>query len=117
MTTSTSSRSSARRPLEDIPLPDRAFFRGMFTHYRRLLRFVRPYWKLLALAGVILVINSLAGLALPLVIRNVVDSALVQASLRMLNRVTWLLLGALRFRRLFWASGRRTSWAGWANGW
>ena len=74
------------------PLPDRAFFRGMFTSYRRLLVFVKPYWKLLALAGVIITINSLLGLALPLVIRGVVDSALVVANQQLLNRVTLLLL-------------------------
>ncbi len=75
-----------------ISLPDRAFFRGMFTQYRRLLRFVQPYWRLLAVAAVILTLNSLAGLALPWVIRNVVDGVLLQASLQMLNRVIYLLL-------------------------
>ena len=75
-----------------ISLPDRAFFRGMFTSYRRLLVFVKPYWKLLALAGVLITINSLLGLALPLVIRGIVDSALVAVNLQLLNRVTLLLL-------------------------
>ena len=51
-----------------------------------------PYWRRLAVAGVILVINSLAGLALPLVVRVVVDSALVRGSYFLLNRVTLLLL-------------------------
>lgn len=92
MTASTASGSSARRALEGIPLPDRTFLRGMFTHYRRLLRFVRPYWRLLALAGVILALYSLAGLALPLVIRNVVDGALLAADLGRLNRIALLLL-------------------------
>ena len=64
----------------------------MFTSYRRLLAFVKPYWKLLAWAGLILIINSLLGLALPLVVRAIVDTALVQANLRMLNRVTELLV-------------------------
>jgi subfamily B ATP-binding cassette protein MsbA len=64
----------------------------MFASYGRLLRFVRPYWRRLAVAGVILVINSLAGLALPLVIRVIVDSALVRESYFLLNRVTVLLL-------------------------
>ncbi len=104
MTTSTDSGSDTRRSLADIPLPDRTFFRGMFTHYRRLLRFVQPYWRLLAAAGIILTLNSLAGLALPLVISKVVDGALLEASLEMLNRVIGLLLalflaaGGLRFR-------------------
>ncbi len=91
MTVSRGTRAQERRSLEEIPLPDRTFLRGMFTQYRRLLRFVQPYWRKLALAGVILAINSVAGLALPLVIRYVVDSALVEASLPLLNRVTLLL--------------------------
>jgi subfamily B ATP-binding cassette protein MsbA len=64
----------------------------MFASYGRLLRFVRPYWQRLALAGFFLIINSAAGLALPLVIRVVVDSALVSGSSFILNRVTVLLL-------------------------
>jgi subfamily B ATP-binding cassette protein MsbA len=93
MTTSSSStprgQDGARLLLSEFSLPDRKAFAG----YGRLLRFVRPYWKLLALAGVILTINSLAGLALPMVVRFVVDSALVAQSLFLLNRVTMLLLG------------------------
>lgn len=73
-------------------MPDRAFFRGMFTHYRRVLRFVRPYWRLLVLAGILLTLNSLAGLALPLVVRNVVDGTLLRASFRLLDRVIMLLI-------------------------
>ena len=92
MTPSTNSDRGARRPWEGLSLPDRTFFRGMFTQYRRLLRFVQPYWRLLTLAAVILTLNSLAGLALPWVIRNVVDGVLLQASLQMLNRVIYLLL-------------------------
>ncbi len=92
MTASTDSSPGARRSLDNIPLPDRAFMRGMFTHYRRLLHFVQPYWRLLAAAGVMLIFNSLASLALPLVVSKVVDGALLQASLRMLDRVIGLLM-------------------------
>lgn len=101
MTTSTDSGSDTRRSLADIPLPDRTFFRGMFTHYRRLLRFVQPYWRLLAAAGIILTLNSLAGLALPLVISKVVDGALLEASLETLNRVIGLLLGLFLLQAVF----------------
>ena len=73
----------------------------MFTHYRRLLRFVQPYWRLLAAAGIILTLNSLAGLALPLVISKVVDGALLEASLEMLNRVIGLLLGLFLLQAVF----------------
>lgn len=87
MTTNTASSSTVHR-WSEFPLPNRAMFAG----YARILRFVRPYWRRLALAGVILTLNSLASLALPLVIRNVIDSALVQANLPLLNWVTLLLL-------------------------
>ncbi|MCX6033242.1 MAG: ABC transporter transmembrane domain-containing protein [Chloroflexi bacterium] len=80
------------RGLLGVPLPDRRFWRGMFTQYRRLLVFVRPYWRRLAAAGAILTVNSLLGLALPWVIRNIVDTAFVQLDLALLNRVTGLLV-------------------------
>ncbi len=73
-------------------LPNRWFVRGIFTNYRRLLHFVRPYWKQLVVAGVILAINSLVALAMPLAVRFIVDAALVQQSLVLLNRVTMLLV-------------------------
>jgi ATP-binding cassette, subfamily B, bacterial MsbA len=69
-----------------IPLPDRKFFRGMFTSYRRLLVFVKPYWKLLLVAGVLLVFSSLIGLAMPWVVQRLVDTAFNQADLTTLNR-------------------------------
>ena len=78
--------------LGSVPLPSRSFLRELTAGYARLLQFVRPYWKLLAVAGVILMANSLAGLVLPLVVRDVVDSALVNGSFQMLDRVTLLLL-------------------------
>jgi subfamily B ATP-binding cassette protein MsbA len=87
------SRPVAARLLGDVPLPNRKFLRDLFSGYRRLLHFVRPYWRFLALAGVILTINSLAGLALPLIVRQVVDSALVSRSFVLLDRVTLLLVG------------------------
>jgi subfamily B ATP-binding cassette protein MsbA len=74
-----------------VPLPDRHFWRGMFTHYRRLLRFVRPYWTRLAAAGTILTVNSLIGLAVPWVVRNIVDVAFQQRDLGTLNRVVGLI--------------------------
>ena len=83
--------SQATKPTS-IPLPDRAFFRGIFASYRRLLVFVKPYWQRLTLAGVIVTVNSLLGLVLPLVIRGIIDSKLVVANQQLLNRVTLLLL-------------------------
>jgi len=95
------SAGSSSRMFGGVPLPDRSFLRGLTTGYARLLQFVRPYWKLLALAGVILMANSLAGLALPLVVRDVVDSALVSGSFQMLTRITLLLLALFVAQAIF----------------
>ena len=94
MTTSTESSESLRtaRSVWGITLPSRRLFGEMFSNYRRLLAFVKPYWRLLALAGLVLVINSLLGLALPLVVRNIVDTAFVAANMHLLNRITGLLM-------------------------
>ena len=88
-----------------IPLPDRKFFRGMFTSYRRLLVFVKPYWKTLLVAGVILVFNSLIGLALPWIISRLVDTAFNQADLTTLNRALVALL-AIAIAQAFMGFGQ-----------
>jgi subfamily B ATP-binding cassette protein MsbA len=64
----------------------------MFSSYRRLLVFVSPYWKLLVIAGVLLVANGLAGLALPWIVQRLVDTALNQADFVTLNRALIALL-------------------------
>ncbi|MDQ1300733.1 MAG: ATP-binding cassette, subfamily bacterial, partial [Chloroflexota bacterium] len=76
----------------DNPWPDRRFVRGLFTSYRRLLVFVKPHWRPLALAGTILVLNSLIGLGLPWVVQRLVDTALTQADFVTLN---WALAALL----------------------
>ncbi len=72
--------------------PDRRFWHGLFGSYRRLLGFARPYWRLLALAGVILIVNSLLGLALPWIVQQLVDSTITQADFAALNRALAALL-------------------------
>ena len=101
------------RGLLGAPLPDRRFWRGIFTQYRRLLAFVRPYWRRLAAAGAILTVNSLLGLALPWVIRSIVDTAFVQLDLALLNRVTGLLV-AIFVAQAFLGFGQSflISWVG-----
>ena len=57
---------------------------------RRLLSFVTPLWRPLAAAAVLLAISSLLSLAVPLVLRSLVDSVLVSGDL---GRVDMLALG------------------------
>ncbi len=64
----------------------------MLGRYRRLLAFVRPYRTRLAGAAVILLINTLLGLALPWVVRHIVDVAFVERDLHLLSRVVGLLM-------------------------
>jgi subfamily B ATP-binding cassette protein MsbA len=59
--------------------------------YRRLLRYVYPYRTQMAIALVVLTISTLLGLAMPLVVRSVVDVVFVQRSLALLNRFAFLL--------------------------
>ncbi len=94
MATSTTAQPARPRAriTDDLPVPDRAFFGQLFGHYRRLLVFVRPYWKLLVVAAIVLVLSSLAGLALPLAVRGIVDSALVNGNFALLNQVTLALV-------------------------
>jgi len=87
--------SAAKTPsdvLLGVALPNRKFVQEMFASYRRLLVYVRPYWRKLAAAGVILTINSLLGLALPLVISRIVDIVFTQANMVLLNQATLLLI-------------------------
>jgi subfamily B ATP-binding cassette protein MsbA len=76
-----------------VPLPDRRFLQGLFASYRRMLVFVRPYRRKLAIAGVILTINSLLALAIPLAIGGVVNASFVAGSLQILNWITAALFG------------------------
>ena len=76
-----------------VRLPDRRFFRGLFTNYRRLLVFVKPYWRRLAVAGVIMAGNSLIGLAMPWIVQRLVDSALTQADFGLLNQALMAMVG------------------------
>jgi subfamily B ATP-binding cassette protein MsbA len=58
-----------------------------------LMRFVRPYWKQMVVAALALTISSLIGLALPLAIQRLVDSAFVQHDMSQLNMIALLLIG------------------------
>src|SRR5450759_2672135 len=88
--------SSAQDPMQEsfasifarLPWPARGFWRDLVTRYRRLLRYVQPYWRRLAAAALLLTVDSLLGLALPYGVQFIVDQALVQADMRTLNVIT-----------------------------
>jgi subfamily B ATP-binding cassette protein MsbA len=62
--------------------------------YGRILTYVRPYWYLLLLAAISLVIFSLLTLAVPWVIKNLLDTAAVAEDVSQLNRYA-LVLGVI----------------------
>ncbi len=74
---------------------------GGIASFRRLLGYVRPYWRWMLVAVVGLVISALLGLVLPLVVRNLVDFVLVEKAYADLNRVTAGLLVVFLFQALF----------------
>ncbi len=69
--------------------------------FHRLLSYVRPYWRRMALSIVALLVSTALGLALPLVVRSLVDIVLVQQSLATLNRLALALLAVFALQAIF----------------
>jgi len=67
---------------------------------RRLFKFVKPYWKQMALAAISLTVWSLISLALPYAIRYLVDSVFVSTSRKELNMITMVMFGLFIFQAL-----------------
>jgi ATP-binding cassette, subfamily B, bacterial MsbA len=70
--------------------------RPSLAMYRRLLRFVRPYARNLALAAALLVLSTVLGLIWPQVVLRVLDAGLHDAAL--LDQLVLLLIGVLLVR-------------------
>ena len=68
---------------------------------RRLLGFVRPYWRRMAVAVIFLIISSILGLVLPWAVRGLIDTVFVSNNLAALNRVALFLLGVFVMQSVF----------------
>lgn len=88
-----------KRPQTDKGLP--LISRSDLSSFGRLLRYIRPYWRWMAVAVFALIISSLLGLVLPLVVRNLVDFVFVNKDFGDLNRVTIGLLAVFIFQSIF----------------
>ena len=66
--------------------------------YARILGYVRPYWHYLVLAAISLVLFSLLSLAVPWVIKNLIDTAVVAEQVAQLNRFALILGGIFVLR-------------------
>ena len=75
--------------------------RGGVATFARLLRYIHPYWRWMAVAVFALVVSSVLGLVLPLVVRNLVDFVFVNKDFADLNRVTVALVVVFVFQSLF----------------
>jgi subfamily B ATP-binding cassette protein MsbA len=71
------------------------------SSFKRLLGYVRPYWRWMTVAVLALIVSSLLGLVLPLVVRNLVDFVFVNKDFADLNRVTIGLVIVFVFQSLF----------------
>ncbi len=90
-----------RRPTAKPDNPPPPITRGGVATFARLLRYIRPYWRWMVVAVFALVVSSVLGLALPLVVRNLVDFVFVNKDFRDLNWVTMILLIVVVLQSLF----------------
>ena len=101
----TSRRSRAQGPPRDRESEDRDPIRAVdLRQLRRLAAFVRPYRARLAVAVVAVVVASAMGLVFPLVVGDLVDSALVDSVAgdpSALNRIALLLLVVFAVQAVF----------------
>jgi subfamily B ATP-binding cassette protein MsbA len=76
---------------QDTPQPQKPAAAG--NQINKLLRYLAPYWKQMAIAAASLTIWSLIGLALPWAIQTLVDSFFITHNLAQLDNITfWLLI-------------------------
>src|SRR5262245_4921961 len=69
---------------------------------RRLLRYVAPYRRYLAVATVGLLGGAALGLVFPWIMQNLVDAVLAQHDLAELDRITLILIGTFLARGVFY---------------
>jgi subfamily B ATP-binding cassette protein MsbA len=101
-------RSRGRRPDPDAPRE-----RASRQQVARLFGYVRPYWPVMALAAVALLLTSGIGLLFPWVMQNLVDAVFAKMDGSELNRITLLLVGAFLFNAVFrFVQGYALAWVG-----
>jgi subfamily B ATP-binding cassette protein MsbA len=67
----------------------------------RLLAYLKPYWRRMAIAFICLLVTTAVGLAFPYVIQNLLDVITTQQDFTMLNRIAGGLLALFAFRFFF----------------
>ena len=68
--------------------------------YKRLLSYLWPYWKLLLVSVVFMIVVSLSNLVVPWIIKDVIDKVLESKDLRMLYIIIVAIMGTFFIRAL-----------------
>ncbi len=92
-------RNMRRRPRPDRSDDDREIPSGP-VDWKRLLAYLRPYWKHMLVALLATVGSGALSLVFPWVIQNVIDSVLTQANFELLNQITVSLIFVFILRSL-----------------
>ncbi|MFN8564350.1 MAG: ABC transporter transmembrane domain-containing protein [Anaerolineae bacterium] len=87
-------RGGPRPPKDSGETPD------VPVNWRRMFAYLRPYWRLMLLAFLALVVSSGLSLVFPAVIQRVVDSVLVAHDMQLLDQITLILLIVFVIRSL-----------------
>jgi len=72
-----------------------AYYKESFQLYRHFLKFLKPYWKVGAIAGLLMIISALLQLPSPLLTKYLIDKIVPLKNLEMLNLFTLVLVGVV----------------------
>ena len=70
--------------------------------YKRLILFIKPYWKRLGLAIVCIVLSAAANLYVPWIIKDMVDKVLMDKDMMLLNIIAGGIVVVFLFRGIFY---------------
>ncbi|MCS7061667.1 MAG: ABC transporter ATP-binding protein [Anaerolineae bacterium] len=73
-----------------------------YAYFKRLMKYVRPYWRALAIVGLFVVVGTVANLLEPYVIGLIVDLGVMNRDLRLVFELVGVLIV---FRFLAWGAG------------
>ena len=72
------------------------------SDYKRLISFITPYWKRLALAIVCIIMSAAANLYVPWIIKDMIDKVLMERDMMLLNIIAIGIVVVFLFRGIFY---------------
>jgi subfamily B ATP-binding cassette protein MsbA len=91
-----------RRPRRDTTPAESKEDRPSIQETRRLLAYLKPYKKPMAIAIVALIFGAILGLVFPWILQNLVDAVFVQNNQQLLNQITLILIVTFLIRSVFY---------------